>query len=191
MKNLHKELKNGKYEFNDDGGLYLPKSNVNIGGTFNHWLNDDLSTMEHDPNIVVNQGLDYLLDAAMANGTVKPNWYVGIFKGNYTPTATTTAQDINTAATEVVATTDVVQTVRPAWTNAAVSGQSITNSANAAAYEANATITVYGAFLVSSSAMANGISTDRLLAASRFGAPRELIATDALNVTYTLNIADA
>jgi hypothetical protein len=173
MSNLTKEILQGKFEKTEkDGEIYLPQAKVFIGGAFEYWLNDE----EHyaDGNIVVNEGLDHLLDVTLSNGTQKANWFVSIFKANYTPVSTDTAQNISTNSTEVVGSGDVAETARQAWVE-----------------PATGTLTAYGAFLISTSAYGNGISSDKLLAASAFSAPRSMIATDILNVTYTLNVADA
>jgi len=192
MNILTKEILAGKFEKTEKGGeLYLPGAKVFVGGAFEHWVNDDIEGLRSDGNLVVNEGLDHLLDVALSSATQKTNWYVGINKANYTFLATDTAANVSTNSTEVTGTGDVSNTVRPAWTEAGVSSQSITNSASPAVYTSDSTFTVYGAFLVSVTAFGNGISTDRLLAASAFAASRSLIATDVLNVTYTLNIADA
>jgi hypothetical protein len=190
MSNLTKEILQGKFEKTEkDGEIYLPQAKVFIGGAFEYWLNDE----EHyaDGNIVVNEGLDHLLDVTLSNGTQKANWFVSIFKANYTPVSTDTAQNISTNSTEVVGSGDVAETARQAWVEPGVSSQSLTNTASPAVFTATGTLTAYGAFLISTSAYGNGISSDKLLAASAFSAPRSMIATDILNVTYTLNVADA
>lgn len=191
MKNLLKEIRNRKFERTEDGGLFLPKANVFVGGAFQHWVNDDIDDMQTDFNLVVNEGLDHLLDVTLSSATQKTSWYIGINKANYTFLATDTAQNISTNSTEVVGTTDVDETVRQAWTEAGVSSQAITNSASPASYTAATSVTIYGAFLVSFSTIGNGSSSDKLMAASSFSSSRSLLATDVLNVTYTLNVADA
>ena len=192
MHSLTKEILAGKFEKTEKGGeLYLPYSKVFVGGAFNHWINDDINDLQSDGNLVVNEGLDYLLDVALSSATQKTNWFVGINKANYTFLATDTAANVSTNSTEVTGTGDVSNTVRPAWTEVGVASQSITNSASPAVYTADSTFTAYGAFLISVTAFGNGTGTDRLLAAASFAASRSLISTDVLNVTYTINIADA
>lgn len=191
MKLFKKEFFNKKYEKTEDGEIFLPKSNVFIGGIFNHWVNNDLDDIQSDKNMVVNEGLDHLLDVTLSGGSAKPTWYIGINKNNYTFLNTDTAQNISTNSSEVVSGTDVTQTVRQVWNEAGVTSQSITNSANPASYTANATVTIYGAFLISFSTMTNGTSSDKLMAASAFTSSRALVANDVLNITYELNISDA
>ena len=51
------------------------------------------------------------------------------------------------------------------------------------------TVSAYGAFMASINTL--GGTTGTLLAASKFASVRNLLATDVLNITYTLTIADA
>lgn len=191
MNSLAKDILAGKFEKTEKSGeIYVPGANVMIGGVFQHWINDDLGSLQADGNLVVNEGLDHLLDVTLSGDTQKANWYVGINKANYTFLATDTAADVSVSCTEVVG-ADVVEVARPSWVEAGVAGQSITNAASAASYTVNSGFTAYGAFLISAPAFGNNTGTDKLLAASSFGSSRVLIATDVLNVTYTLNVADA
>ena len=192
MHSLTREILNRKFEKTEKAGeLYLPGAKIFVGGAFEHWVNDDLDDLQSDGNIVVDEGLNHLLDVTLSSATQKTNWYIGINKANYTFVAGDTAANVSTNSTEVTGTGDVSNTVRPSWVEAGVSAKSITNSASPAVYTADSTFTAYGAFLVSVAAFGNGVGTDKLLAASPFTAARSLIATDVLNVTYTLNIADA
>ena len=186
---IAKEILKGKFEKTEGGDLYLPGSKVYVGGVFEHWVNDDMSTLQADGNIVVDQGLNHILDSTLSGAAQLSSWYIGIYKNNYTVLSTDSASNIASAASEVVATTDVAETVREIWTDAGASGKAITNSASPASYTANASISVYGAFLISNNTI--GGATGTLMAGAKFTAVRNLAATDVLNVTYTFNIADA
>lgn len=185
-KNLIKDIHKGKYE-KTESGLYIPGANVKIGGHFITTVNG--TDEQIDKNIVVNEGLNYLLGAAVANRTVETSWYIGLFSGNYTPQDTDTAANISANSTEIQS--EVTETTRQAYTlpGADPTGESITNSASPAVFNANTTVNAYGAFLVSVNTM--GGTTGKLLAASKFSAVRALVNTDVLNVTYQLDIADA
>lgn len=188
---LHKELgreyRNGNYEVTDSG-IFMPRQKLMIGGVFGHNVIRDGSDLgwQHDSNIVVNEGLNHILDVVYHNATQVPTWYIGIFKGNYTPVATDTAANIATNSTEA---TEYTEATREEYIEAAASAQSITNSATVAEFTINATVTIYGAFLVSTST--KGGTTGVLSSASRFAAARSLVASDILQVTYTLSAADA
>lgn len=139
-----------------------------------------------EKNIVVNEGLNNLLDAYLHGSTQTTAWYIGIFEGNYTPLATDTGANIVANATECTAYTEAT---RPAWVEAAASSQSITNSASKATFTINATKTVYGAFLISTSAKSD--TAGILFAASKFSASRSVVLDDQLLITYTVAAASA
>lgn len=164
---------------------------VKAGGYFTveHFRNGELIHRQISENIVVDEGLDHLLDVALSNGTQNSTWYVGIYSNNYTPIAGNVAATFAGAGVADEITTEVDETARPTWTEPGVSTQSITNSASPAVFTANTSVNAYGAFLISNNTM--GGTTGVLMAASKFASVRALVNTDTLNVTYTLNIADA
>lgn len=138
-------------------------------------------------NIIPTEGLNALLDTAVGGVAQIPTWYVGIFKGNYTPLATATAATALGAAglfTECQDADYDAATNRPNYTPAAAAGGVITNAAAKAQFTIKAAITVYGAFLASS--QAKTATTGKLLAAKKFDAARAVVATDILYVTYQL-----
>jgi len=135
-------------------------------------------------NIVVNQGLNLLLNNALDAVAGQAAWYVGVFSGNYTPVATDTGATIAANSTEFAG---YSVTTRPVWTPQAggSTAQSITNAAAQASFTITAATTLYGAFLASSNVI-NGTAGD-LMAASQFSAARTLAANDVLLVTYALS----
>lgn len=164
------------------------KQGVNVGGRFDFQLVRDGEVIDEwsDDNIVVNEGLNHLLNVGFNGAAQTATWYVGLFEANYTPVATDTAANIAANATECVA---YDETNRVEWVEAAASGQAITNSANKATFTINDTKSVYGAFLVSSNT--KGGTAGILFAATRFSAVRNVVATDQLLVTYTLQAQSA
>lgn len=166
-------------------------TNFKVGGVFGiqHIRNGEVIHEEAVPNIVVNEGLDYILDAALSGGAQTVAFYIGIFENNYTPQATNVMATFAGAGVAGEITTAIDEGSRPAWTEAGVTSRTITNSASPASFTANATVSSYGAFLSTNNTL--GGTSGILIAASRFSAVRNLVATDVLNVTYTLTIADA
>lgn len=164
---------------------------VKVGGYFTveHVRNGEVIDKEVSKNIVVDQGLNYILDAALSNGTAITTLYLGIFKNNYTPIAGDTASTFAGAgvANEII--TEIDESTRPQWVEAGVASKTITNSASAAVFTANTTVAAYGAFLISNNTL--GGTSGTLISASKFSAVKNLANTDTLNVTYTLTIADA
>jgi len=185
---LPRTLRNGHFEPNEQG-IYLPRQKAVIGGTFIHDVyrpGVGFLGEQCDHNLVVNEGLNALLDIMFHADTQITTWYVGIFEGNYTPVATDTAANIASNSTESTA---YDEASRQEYNEAAASGQSITNSANKATFTINATKTIYGAFLISNST--KGGTSGTLFSASRFSASRSVIALDSLLITYTITAADA
>lgn len=137
-------------------------------------------------NIVVNQGLNYMLNAALGNGAVITTWYVGLFSGNYTVLASDTASNIASASTEVSA---YAAGARQAWTPVTATTQSITNAASQASFTFNGSVTVYGAFLVSTATISGTGGT--LFSGAQFGSAKSVVATDILQLTYSYTAASA
>jgi hypothetical protein len=170
-----------------DRRLLVPNRQV-IGGRFLGKIIRDSHVIDEFAceNIVVNQGLNYLLGAALGGQSTVTSWFIGLFSNNYTILASDTAATIATNAGEV---TQYTAGTRQAWTSAPPTSQSITNSATQASFTFNATLNVYGAFLISSSAI-NGTS-GTLFAGAQFGSPKSVVNTDILQLTYTFTAASA
>lgn len=166
------------------GGVLLPINKLALGGRFlvQHVRDGEVIDEEDLKNLVVNEGLNHILDVVLHGSSQVTNWYLGLFEGNYTPVATVTAATITAASTECTA---YDESTRVAYDEAAASGQSITNSASKATFTMNASKTVYGAFLVSASA--KSATTGVLLSAARFGSSKAVVDDDQLLLTYTFS----
>ncbi len=104
----------------------------------------NLKWAEYDrPNIVTNEGLDFILNV-MFHGTANvTKWYLALVESDTTAAATQTyATPVYTECTAYT------EAARPEFNEAAASSQAITNSANKASFTMNATKTLYGAALV-------------------------------------------
>jgi len=141
-------------------------------------------------NTVVDEGLNYLLNATFNQTAQIATMYCGLFSGNYTPLGTDTGANISTNSTEF---TDYSQTTRVAHVNVASTAQSITNNASRAVFDitAVAATDVYGAFLISDSTKGGAIGT--LFSAARVpgGTPRSVISGDQILLEYTVNATSA
>lgn len=178
------EALQAKFDKGDTAGL-------RVGGVFTveHVRDGEVLATEVVPNIVTNEGLDYFLDVAMSGAAQNATHYIGIYANNYTPQATDVMATFAGVGVADEITTEVDESARQTWVEPGIGAQLITNSASPAVFTANTTVSAYGAFLSSSNTM-DGTS-GKLIAASKFAAVRALLNTDTLNVTYTLNIADA
>lgn len=161
----------------NSGGIFGGRFDVECFGS-----DGVLKWSDHIDNLVVNEGLNHILDILFvsATGQVDP-WYVGLTDG--TPTIATGdtmlshvgwAEDANYAG------------VRKAYIDVR-SGQSVDNSASKASFAINATTTIGGAFMNSDDSATAGT----LLCAGAFtGGDRSVVSGDILNVTYTFTAAD-
>ncbi len=160
----------------------MENNKFKIGGFFTFELVRDGKTIDswEEHNIVVDEGLNYILDSALSSATQKTTFYIGLFSNNYTPVAATTISNL----TEV--TTKYDEVTRPQWVEAGVTSKTITNSASPAAFTFNASETIYGAFLCDYTTKGNTANTT-VIAASKFLSSRAVLNDDVLNVTYTLS----
>ncbi len=166
-----------------EGGILVPApQKLIVGGIFKGeiYRKGRLIDEWEEPNLVVNEGLNFLLDV-MFRGTTQVNpWYCAVFEGNYTPVATVTAATITAASTECTA---YASATRPEYVEAAAASQSTTNSASRASFVFNATKTIYGAFIASNSA--KSATTGYLFSAARFSTSKNVESADELLLTYT------
>lgn len=168
--------------------LILPTQGLRVAGLWQgeHRRKGKIIDTWEQPNLVVNEGLNALLDIMFHGTTQITTWYIGVFEGNYTPVATVTAATITSASTESTA---YDESTRVTWNEAAASSQSITNSANRATFTFNATKTIYGAFLVSASA--KSATTGTLFSAAQFSGSKSVVDDDELLLTYSFTAASA
>ena len=169
-------------------GLLVPDHKIVAAGKYHakHIRQGEVIDEWDCDNLVVNQGLNYLLSAGLGAGSQISSWYLGLFQANYTPVAGDTAATFPGSATE---TTGYTAGARQGFTAGAVSGQSITNSASAASFTFNATLTIYGAFLASSSVISG--TTGTLFSAAQFGTAKSVVSSDVLLLTYSFAAASS
>lgn len=140
-------------------------------------------------NLVVSEGLDASLDIMFHGSTQITTWYCVIAETNTTPAAGMTyAVPVFTewAAYD--------EATRPAYNEAASSGQSITNSANKAELTANAAKTLYGAGLVGGGSAAttksNTAGGGTLFNFGLFASSQAVQSGNVVNLTITITAAD-
>lgn len=189
---IRRALANFKYEATPGGILVGAGINRLLNGAFKHTLihADGSRDVALDPNLVVDEGLIYLLNTGFAGGTAKTAWYVALFEGNYTPAAGLQAAGFDTAANEL---TGYASGTRPAWTVSATSTPSLGNTGSEAlfVFDSSGPYTAYGAALLSSAVKGNNAG-DKCASATRFAAPRTgLNSPDKLAVEYIVTAQDA
>ena len=135
-------------------------------------------------NIIVNTGLDHVLDVTLDAGSQITTWYVGL-KGSGTPVAGDTSAS-HAGWSEVTA---YSQATRQTWTGGSVTNQSINNSGAPASFTINSDSTViHGAFLISNST--KGGSTGTLFSAGNFASSKSLDNGEILEITVTFTTGD-
>lgn len=139
-------------------------------------------------NLVVNEGLKYMNDAALDAGTQITTWYIGLYGAG----ASNSPAASDTMASHIGWTenTTYSNATRPtcAFGPATTADPSvITNTGSAAAFIISGTTTIGGAFLTSDST--KGGSSGTLFSAADFtGGDRSVFSGDTLNVTYTFSL---
>lgn len=136
-------------------------------------------------NIVVNQGLNDLLDVTLSGATQDTTWFIGLTSASPTVAAADTLVS-HGGWTEVTA---YDETNRVAWVDGGASSQAISNSGSPAVFTINANGTqVGGAFLAGVNTGTGG----RLFAAGAFTAGnKDLDDNDTLTVTASFTAAAA
>lgn len=164
----------------------MSDTSYKVGGifTFQHIRDGKIIDEWESRNIIVNQGLNYILGASLAGDTPLTAWYVGLFKNNYSPLSTDTQALFPGVGVGNEATTEYSEATRPLWVDAGAASQSITNSASPAVFTFVSPVTIYGALLSSNST--KGGTTGTLLAASKFSSSKVMAASDSLNIGYTI-----
>ena len=179
-RDLTRSIRNWKYEYTEVG-LYLPEQKLSIGGMYVVDVNGEDITYE--PNIVVDEGKNHILEIVIANGTQVATWYMAPYSGNVSPVAGWTAANFTANSTEFTNYTGT----RQAFVESTPSAGSINNTSNKAAFTIEAGGgTVWGCGLLSDSP--KSAVTGTLLSAAQFASERTLVETDILNIGYTLTL---
>lgn len=154
-----------------------------------HYRNGKLIDTWKQGNVCTAEGLNSLLDVYFHGVAAITTWYVEIFETDTTPgDATTYATPVYTPSTAYD------EATRPEYVEAAASSKVITNSANKAVFTINATKTIYGAALVGGGTAADTkgdtAGGGTLYCASKFAASKSVVASDVLNLTISITVAD-
>ena len=142
-------------------------------------------------NIVPNEGLNYLLGAALHGDSQINQWYFAPhITSGFTPLATHTYA--SPGYTE--ATTQILESKRQEWVEGAASSQQITNDV-AAVVTATGSVTFYGAGLVGGGSAPDTKGDTAgggiLLASSVLASPKTLDTDETLSMTYTISASSS
>lgn len=168
------------------------KQELKIGGvfTYEHIRDGKVIDVWEEPNLVVDEGLNHIVNVVFGAVAKLGQSYVGIYANNYTPSAANVAATFPGAGVAGEVTAEISNTTRPAWagyTAPATTTKSLSNSTAPAIFSFTSGASVNGAFLTSSST--KGGTTGTLFAASKFPATRTMLTGDVLSVIYTISVA--
>ena len=175
-------------QYEDRHGLLVPvKPKLVIGGHFCGKLFREGKLIDafEVHNLIVNQGLDHILNTEFLSTAQITAWYMAPFTNNYTPVGTDTATSIVSNAGETNAYSG---STRQPYT-ATEATQQVTNAASPANFTFTSALTIYGAFLASASAMM--ATTGVLFAAAQFATPKVVAVGDQLLLTYAFGAASS
>lgn len=181
-----------RWEQTDDGSIWLPRARALIHGEYEHAVNGE--DWQSDTNLIVDEGLVYLLQAAVTNDVADVTaWYLAPYGTNYTPVAGLTAATFASTTGELAGAPEgYSEGVRQTWTPDAVDtgNTEVTNDATPATFTmvTASTIDINGAGMLSVST--KSATSGTLLSASKFSATRTFSNGDEFNLKYKID-ADA
>jgi hypothetical protein len=187
-KEVREFLESGDFVATDEG--LLIHGGIKATGRYYHTVNGQDERV--DSNLIVGEGILYLLEAGLGTNTFDAAHYLALYVGNATPAANWTAANFTANSTESTNDADgYSETVRQTWTPAAAAAGVIGNLASRASFTiaTGTTVTVYGAGLLSSSV--KGGTTGVLVSSSRFDAARVLNDTDTFELGYEVELTDS
>lgn len=140
--------------------------------------------VEEFDNLVVDVGLNDSLDKHLKGSTYTATWYVGVVGSSPTFAAADTMSGAHAGWTEQ---TTYDEANRPTLTLGTVASKSVDNSANKAVFTISGSVTLGGAFIVTTNN--KGGTTGILYGGGAFSQNRALVDNDVLNVTITCTAA--
>jgi hypothetical protein len=128
-------------------------------------------------NIVPTEAQNYIISAAVLNGSRYIAWYVGVYNNNYAALPGDTMASFSPNAGED---TNYDELARPLYEPDPIGAGLLINDTTPAVFTFNASRTVRGGFLCSASE--KGGTTGLLLSAALFSSPRSVTSGEVLNV---------
>ena len=133
---------------------------------------------ESNKNLIPAQGMAFLVRSPFGDVEPVSSFYLGLFRGNYVPSAGTTAADIPSNMIEFI---DYSEDARPLWERRFDDESSMDNNINKASFTVTQDRTIYGAFLVSQAT--KGGNSGLILSCVRFSSPKTVSAGQTINLT--------
>lgn len=165
------------------------QSKTRVGGRFEvecFGPDGQLKWRDDFENLVVDEGLDYILGILLKNETPSDPWYIGLTDGTPSTDAGDSLEGTHAGWTEV---TDYDESTRQEFVDGSISSHEVDNATSKASFSINSDgTTIGGAFLADDSTQgANGT----LLCVGAFsGGDKAADDGDTLTVQYTFGAAD-
>jgi hypothetical protein len=166
------------------------RSGVKLGGVFDiRCIGPDGREKWRDKaeNIVVDEGLNYILGILFNGDTPSDPWYIGLTDGAPSFAAGDTLSGAHSGWSEVTA---YSEGSRQEFMDNAVSSQSVDNSGSLASFSVNADGTTIGGAFLADDNTAGGTSGKLLSGAAFSGGDKQADSGDTLEVQYTFSAAD-
>lgn len=138
-------------------------------------------------NLVVNTGLDDILDKYWKGSTYSASHFVGLTDG----TPTVAAGDTMASHAGWAEVTAYDEAARQALTLGSVASQSVDNSASKASYTCNTNATTVGGAFIATDSTKGGAAGTLICAVAFAGGDKSLDSADTLNVTCTLTASSS
>lgn len=185
VRELARHFRNYNYERDDNGGVIIG-AHARIAGLYETTTPDGVVT--RTPNLWTTEGLNYLLSAALANGTRYSAFYIAPFSGNVTLADTLTAATFASTVTEL--TTQYTNATRLEFVEAVPANKNINNNANPQIITtAVDSVTIWGLGLLSSST--KGSTSGVLASAAKYASAQSIpTAGGQLSVTYNATLSN-
>lgn len=172
----------GRFETTENG-VFVPVTRSLIQGVVRYNKRGEPEEVTH--NLIVEQGLNYMLEASTGGASAVSNWCVAVFTGDVTVSSSWTAANFASNATEF---TQYESNTRPTWNKGSVSGGARDSFASKAEFKSTTDgVTLRGAALISSST--KGGTAGTLLGATRFPSSKGLDEDEILDVGYGLQVS--
>lgn len=175
-------IQEGRVEMTETG-LVVPTEGLAIRGIVSYGVRG--TDTEWTNNLIVGEGLNYLVAAATGSEVPISNWYIAVFSSDVEVQSSWTAATFAASAGEFI---NYVGAERPQWQPGAVAAGARNSFASKASFEATEDGSIVrGAALISASGKSS--TAGKLLGATRFNTDKPLDTGEILDVGYGLQLS--
>lgn len=188
---FQRDIAAGKYDVTESG-IALKRSSVLLNGQYVEGIQGKADSFRYHRNLIVTEGINYMLGVAVGTATKISAWYIAPFSGSASPAANWTASNFASNASEITSTSEgFTETTRQQATFGTPASGVINNYSAKAAFtiECSTTLNILGAGLLSLNT--RGGTTGTLLSAVKFSVARVLADGDIWNAGYQVELTDS